>query len=477
MSLRNRLTLLYTTTVGGILLLFGVVVYVSVSFTITRQLDSTLLDTAEIVRENMRVDRMGDLRVVSLLMLDLPADVYVQVWGRDGKLREASQNIISYTRPLDPVGLQGGLPKFRDVRTGEDRLRVLSIPLEIGGRLAGTLQVGTRLDVVSATQETLLYVLLVGTILAISAAALAAWLSAGQALQPLGNVTDTALQITVAGDLSRRIPYKGPANDEIGQLITAFNQTLGRLENLFNTQRRFLADVGHELRTPLTVIKGNVGLMRKLKEFDEESLTSIDDEVDRLTRMVGDLLLLAQAESGKINLARQVVELDTLVFDVLNQMGVLARGKLDLRIGSIDQVLVCGDRDRLQQVLVNLLGNAINYTPRGGEVVIGLGKVNNQAQLTISDTGPGIPAEDLPHIFERFYRAEKARTRQRDGKGYGLGLSIAYWIVRNHGGRIEVSSTVGKGTTFCVWLPLAVGKCEEVTKAAEVMPHADSDEE
>jgi len=115
----------------------------------------------------------------------------------------------------------------------------------------------------------------------------------------------------------------------------------------------------------------------------------------------------------------------------------------------------------LKQVLVNLIGNAINYTPAGGEVVVGLGKVMDQAQLTVSDTGPGIPAEDLPHIFERFYRAEKARTRQRNGKGFGLGLSIAYWIVRNHGGRIEVDSRLGKGTTFCVWLPLAQGECKE----------------
>lgn len=476
MSLRNRLTLLYTSTVGGILLLFGVAVYMSVSLTITRQLDSTLRDTADIVRMNMRIDPLGELRVVSLLMLDLPADVFVQVWGRDGMLRDATQNIISIDHSIDTIGFQSRQPTYRDVRDGNTRLRVLSVPLEIGGRSAGMIQVGTRLDVVSATQKTLSLVLLIGTTLVITAVGIAAWLSTGQALKPLDSVTDTALQITVAGDLSRRIPYHGPPKDEVGQLINAFNQTLGRLENLFNTQRRFLADVGHELRTPLTVIKGNVGLMRKIKEFDEESLTTIDDEVDRLTRMVGDLLLLAQAESGKIHLAREVVELDTLVFDVLNQMGVLARGKLDLRISTIDQVIICGDRDRLKQVLVNLLGNAINYTPKGGEVVIGLGKVNNQAQLTINDTGPGIAAEDLPHIFERFYRTEKARTRQRDGKGYGLGLSIAYWIVRNHGGRIEVSSTVGKGTTFCVWLPLAEGKCDEEKTTSEVSKHGETSE-
>jgi signal transduction histidine kinase len=144
---------------------------------------------------------------------------------------------------------------------------------------------------------------------------------------------------------------------------------------------------------------------------------------------------------------------------VLNQMRVLAGEKLQLRLGDIDQVLVCGDRDRLKQVMVNLVGNAINYTPTGGEVVVGLGKTAEMAQLTVTDTGTGITPEDLPHIFERFYRSEKARTRQRAGKGYGLGLSIAYWIVRNHGGRIEVSSVVGKGSTFCVWLPLARESC------------------
>jgi signal transduction histidine kinase len=246
----------------------------------------------------------------------------------------------------------------------------------------------------------------------------------------------------------------------VGQLINAFNQTLSRLENLFNTQRRFLADVGHELRTPLTVIKGNVDLMRRMGASDPESLDGIESEVDRLTRLVGDLLLLAQAESGKMPLDHRLVELDTLLLEAMQQMRVLARDRLQMRLGEIDQVLVCGDQDRLKQVLVNLIGNAIKYTPPGGEVVLGLGKAGHQARLTVTDNGPGIRPEDLPHVFERFYRGEKSRTRSRDGKGFGLGLSIAYWIVRNHGGRIEVDSKKDQGTTFCVWLPLAQGDCE-----------------
>ncbi len=290
-------------------------------------------------------------------------------------------------------------------------------------------------------------------------AGVAGLISTGHSLAPLEAVTRTALQITRADDLSRRIPYQGPPEDEVGQLISAFNQTLGRLETLFNSQRRFLADVGHELRTPLTVIKGNVDLMRRMRSIDDESMDSIESEVDRLTRLVGDLLLLAQAESGKLTLVKATVEMDSLVFEVLHQMRVLAKDRLRLALGEVDQVLVCGDKDRLKQVLVNLVGNAIKYTPAGGEVVVGVGKDGNRARLTVSDNGPGIPAEDLPHIFERFYRAEKSRTRSREGKGFGLGLSIAYWIVRNHGGQIDVSSREKGGTTFCVWLPLVDGEC------------------
>lgn len=466
MSLRARLALFYTSIVGGILLLFGLAIYGAVSFSLISHVDDLLNSTySDIVPNNVSVDPTGQLKVTSSSFLDISPGVYVQVWGRGSQLQWS--NISSFTQPLDSVGLQSRQPNFRDVyiqkSNGSAHLRVLTVPLVSGGgnRIVGAIQVATSLAVVDATQQTLLLVLVLGAVLAMAVAGFAGWFSTRQALSPLGDVTKTALQITRADDLSRRIPYKGPPDDEVGQLIHAFNQTLSRLENLFNTQRRFLADVGHELRTPLTVIKGNVDLMRRMKTMDIESMDSIESEVDRLTRMVGDLLLLAQAESGKLPLDRRMIELDTLLLEVLQQMQVLARDRLGLRIADIDQVLVCGDNDRMKQVLVNLVSNAIKYTPTGGEVVVGLGKLKNQARITVTDNGPGIPPEDLPHIFERFYRGEKSRTRQHDGKGFGLGLSIAYWIVRNHGGTIEVDSHLGQGTTFCIWLPLPEGDCKE----------------
>lgn len=462
MSLRARLTLLYVTLLGGILLTFGLAVYGVVRVNLLNAIDDRLIQTFNIIlrdiNEIAQVETLRNLEDITLPSLDLTGDVFVQAWSRDNRL--IATNISpEFRRPLDPQRLQSPVPVFRDVFIGDVHLRVLTVPLELGGRPIGALQLATSLEVVDATQNTLVTVLLFGSAIAMALAGIAGWLSTRRALAPLQAVTETALQITRADDLSRRILYQGPHDDEVGQLIHAFNETLGRLENLFNTQRRFIADVGHELRTPLTVIKGNVDLMRRIGYSDEESLAGIENEVDRLTRLVGDLLLLAQAESGKLPLDTRTVELDTLLLEAMQQMRVLARDKLKMRIADIDQVLVCGDRDRLKQVLVNLIGNAIKYTPPGGEVVVGVGKADVQAKITVSDTGAGIPEEDLPYVFERFYRGEKSRTRSRDGKGFGLGLSIAYWIVRNHGGRIEVDSKVGQGTTFCVWLPLAGEEC------------------
>lgn len=468
MNLRTRLALLNTLIVGGILLLFGTAVYLSVSVTLFGQIDDRLERSYHSV---LRVTRYtdGNLVVGSLPSSDLFREVFIQVWQHDDELKFSSSNIPSvYNKPLDPTGLNASEPIFRNVALSESsRLRVLTIPLEVSERRIGTLQVGMSLSGVDAVQELFVGVLLAGLLAAMLIAGAAGGASARYALKPLDIVTETALQITRADDLSRRIPYDGPPDDEVGELIQAFNQTLSRLENLFETQRRFVADVGHELRTPLTVIKGNVDLMRRMDCKDDESLDSIENETDRLNRLVGDLLLLAQAESGKLPMLRAVVELDTLVLDVMSQMRVLARNRLEMKLVDVDQVLVCGDQDRLKQVLVNLIGNAIKYTPAGGVVTIRLGKQGNEARLSVSDTGPGIPEEDLPHIFERFYRGEKSRTRSREGKGFGLGLSIAYWIVRAHDGEILVNSGSG-GTTFTVLLPLAEsGECPPLEEEDE----------
>lgn len=465
MSLRARLSFLYTSIVGGILLLFGVAIYSAIRVSLLNQIDTTLKNTASDIITNVYVDEQGELEVTSSPNLEFLADVYVQVWDRNNQIRFASPNIRSLNEAMDEASLHSTETKVNDIILvtdyGETHLHVLTVALVIGDRQIGAIQVGTSLTVVDTTLQSLLIVLGLGLVIAMGIAGVASWISTRQALAPLEDVTSTALQITRADDLSRRIPYQGPINDEVGQLIHAFNQTLSRLENLFHTQRRFLADVSHELRTPLTVIKGNVELMRRMDSVDYESIESIESEVDRLTRLVGDLMLLAQAESGKLPLAKRVIELDSLLLEVMQQMRVFARGKVALKLGDIDQVLVCGDQDKIKQVLVNLISNAINYTASDGEVVVGVGKIGERARITVRDNGPGIPEKDLPYIFDRFYRGEKSRTRPKQGKGFGLGLSIAYWIVRNHDGSIDVDSKIGEGTTFRVWLPLATDNCDD----------------
>jgi len=191
--------------------------------------------------------------------------------------------------------------------------------------------------------------------------------------------------------------------------------------------------------------------MRRMKSMDEESLDAIQAESDRMTRMVGDLLLLVQADAGQ-TIRREHVELDTLLLEVYRQMRPIAEG-IELSIGEEDQVSVMGDTDRLKQLLLNLVDNACKYTPKGGRVILGLRRAEGWAVLTVTDTGIGIPAQDLPHIFERFYRVDKARSRAAGGAG--LGLSIVQWIVQAHGGKIGVQSEPNNGTTFTIHLPLA----------------------
>jgi two-component system OmpR family sensor kinase len=439
--------------VMGVLLVFGSAVYLLVSVLLINHIDNQLEATVIDIVNVTRVNPVGDISVVKFPALDTTANVYVQIWGRNGRLMTSSPSLSQINESLDAGNLSISQPVFHETRFRGVHLRVLNVPLIIEGRRVGTLQAAASLDVVDAAREVLLYIMGISTIISVMLAAFGSWLAVGRALSPLDSVTETVEQINRADDLARRIPYDGPEKDEIGSLIEAFNQTLERLETLFTSQQRFLADVSHELRTPLTVIKGNVDLMRRMKSLDEESLTSIDQEAGRLTRLVGGLLLLAQAESGKVSLSIKPVELDTLLLEVFQEMKVLAGEKIKLHLTEIDQIQVNGDRDRLKQVLLNLVANAIQYTPQGGDVFLSLGIVAEQARLIIRDTGPGIPAEDLPHIFERFYRAEKSRTRGKT-TGFGLGLSIAHWIVDKHGGRIEVDSKEIQGTTFCIWLPL-----------------------
>lgn len=453
MTLRLRLTLGYSMVLGAVLLLFGAAVYILLSNSLTAEIEHTLITTAdEIVFSSRR-----DVRGILLPPLNLVGNVGVQVWGR------SSQDSLvlfdtNMTPPMegafDADTLGSPVRVFSDVASESGRLRVLTVPLIVApdDSIVGYLQLASSMETVDQARRMLLIVLAGGGGMAVALAALIGWWTGGAALRPLDQMTETAVSITRADDLSRRIMYKGPPKGEVGRLVVAFNQTMERLENLFEAQRRFLADISHELRTPLTAIRGNVDLIRRMGKVDEESLQAITSEGERMTRMVKDLLLLARAETGNLPLAQEVVELDTLLLEVFQQAKMMAGDRLEVRLGKEDQVRVLGDRDRLKQVVLNLVANAVEHTPTDGTVTLGVSADANWARLSVSDTGPGIPKEEQGRIFDRFYRGDPSRKRSSQG-GAGLGLSIADWITRRHNGRIELSSEVGQGTTFYVYLP------------------------
>ncbi len=454
MSLRLRLTLIYTGLLSGVVLLLSIVIYSMVSVVMIDQVDERLSYASAQIIEALRADGIGGVEIDSG-SLQLLEYYYFQVWSEEGQLLVYSISADEFTNPMDAEALFRDRPVYREVDVGETAFRVLTVPLTVNEADMGWLQVGVTMTDLRLTQRLLLLVFGISAVFTSFVAAIVGWLVTGQALQPLELMAQITNRITSTDDLSRRIPVNTARDDEIGALVLTFNQTLVRLERLFNTQRRFLADVSHELRTPLTVIKGNVGLMRIMREFDEESLDSIESEVDRLTRLVGDLLLMAQAESGRLPLLLQSVELDNLLFEVFEQMKVLSEGAHEIQIGNIEPAIVTGDRDRLKQVLLNLGSNAIKFTPEGGLILLSLYVRGDWVQVLVSDEGPGIPKSEINQLFERFYRGDKSRTRAEKDVGFGLGLPIAYWILRNHGGRIDVETDEGKGTTFSIWLPIS----------------------
>jgi signal transduction histidine kinase len=279
------------------------------------------------------------------------------------------------------------------------------------------------------------------------------WL-AKRAFRPVLHLTRTAREIK-AGNLHRRVPVPR-ARDEVHDLALTLNEMVGRLEQAFTQQRRFVADASHELRTPVTVIRNitDVALEDPLS-LDEcvESLRDINAEAERLSQLINDLLMLARVDEEQIPLDCEAVRLDLLAIDVAATMEPLAvKHSITLQILDLEPVTVSGDMTRLIQVIMGLVDNALLYTCAGGTVTLSSAIRGENACLVVCDTGIGIAEKDVAHIFERFYRADPARSQASGGSG--LGLAIAHWVVRAHGGSIAVESQIGRGSTFTVTLPL-----------------------
>jgi len=463
-SIRLRLTLWHTALLALTLTGFAVVVYAAVERQLTNELNADIQLRA---LQASRALRAGFGRGPSPRgpRLDLPdmtdSTLYVQMLSPRGDVLERSAN-LPRPLPIPPESLRLALEgqEVHDTLSFlGGRVELYTAPLLIDGGsrgVAGVLQVAAPLEPLRANLAQLRTVL-VGVVLGgTSLAAAAGWFLVSQALRPVDRMTQTAHAIGLAADFSKRLPDP-PRRDELGRLAETFNQMLARLDAAFTTQRRFLADAAHELRTPLTAVRTDLEALRRGADRDpverDATLREAVREVDRMGRLVGDLLALARADAGQA-LDRRPLPLDTLLIEVYQKARTLANG-VELSLGELEQVEVEGDRDRLEQLLLNLVDNALRYTPPGGLVTLELVARAGWARLRVRDTGPGIPADHLPRIFERFYRIDQARSP--DAGGTGLGLAIGQWIARAHGGRIEVESREGAGSTFTVLLPAAGG--------------------
>ncbi|NNJ12618.1 HAMP domain-containing histidine kinase [Chloroflexales bacterium ZM16-3] len=467
-SLRTRLAFGYGLFFAAVLVLMSAGVYWLVRQALLTEVSQELAAAAELIQQDFAASAgplpgfFSDPDVLlkslppRLTELDTPA-FYVQVSDLDDQFSIGSASLRGQQLPRTPedqTAAMGGSTTTRIFPLGRGRVIQLSAPLLAGGAVVGVLQVAQSLRPVDQTLQVLLEGLAITGLIALVAAVRGGVWIVSRSLGPVNEITSTARQIFQAADLARRVPAASAA-DEIGALADTINAMLERLESLFTAQRRFVADVSHELRTPLTAMRGHLELLQRgvVRDAEDQAEMTADllREVNRLTRMANDLLLLAQAEVG-LQLRCAPVALDDLVLEVVRELRPLGEG-VAMRPQLAEQVAISGDRDRIKQALINLVANAIQHSPVDGTVTVALDQDGESAYLRVRDEGQGIAPEDLSHVFERFYRADRARA-QRTG-GAGLGLAIVQWVAHAHGGEVLVESALGSGAAFIIRLPLS----------------------
>lgn len=472
MSLRLRLALWYgalTTLVVALVCSYSYAIH---SRTHYDELDRVLIGVAEHAREMISNSPNAATNIVETSLF--PA-VGISIVRPDGQNIASSPEaraaprvdprrmmVASASRPYAGIARLAPAMHRADPGNGRfglvasqqgERFRVYMVPLRGNSNYLAVTASLMHIDAaISAFARLMLVMALIGGIAAFGVG----WLLARRALRPVATLTSAAHEIAESRELSRRVA-EGSGSDELARLARTFNTMLASLQEVYQAQVRFVSAASHELRAPLTVIQANLDLLQSKRVSNGERETAIAEahaEASRMTRLVRDLLVLARADAG-VPIRHDVVELDRVLLEVIGETRHLAHGKR-VEVTALDPVFVRGDEDRLKQLLLNLCENAIKYTPDGGRVSVAIRRDAGDAIITVADSGIGISANDLAHVFERFYRADPARTR--DPGGSGLGLSIAQWVAAEHGGKVELASRPGAGTTARVRIPLGMGR-------------------
>jgi heavy metal sensor kinase len=456
-SIKFRFTLWYLLVLAVLLTALSVGVY----FYLSRSLYQSLDDSLEL--------RSTQLRSYSAMMESIRQGEFQEELGEivmlyvytGDQLMEASPPGISINFSDEFIYQAiAGMISFTTIETAEGGgLRLLAVPINLSmpglplSTQPGTLIIARSTKQIDRALHGLVRTLAIAVPLALALAAGGGIFLARRALKPVDKIAQTAQKIGES-DLSQRINMN--TKDELGRLAATLNEMIGRLEKAFQRQKQFTSDASHELRTPLAVIEAEstLALRKERRPSDyQQSLETVSREARQMSSLINQLLTLARADAQKEQWNFAEVDLGKLISNLSTDVEVLCQEKgLSFQLGETQDLVVKGDKARLRELFMNLLDNAIRYTPAPGTVAISLRREEQMAVVAITDTGIGIPAEDIPLIFERFYRVDKSRSRSEGGSG--LGLAICRHIAEAHGGKIEVESRVGGGSTFSVWLPL-----------------------
>ncbi len=474
-TLRVRMALLAAGLMFGVMLLLGGFLYLSLRLELLRAVDSGLRLSADQLVSTVENEN-GSLRFAR-------GDVAgAQLSSEDDLLRLVTLDGMTVDQrgqphlPLLPASLAGEGGTFTvteddgqaEQQNGEGdgqhdsggSYRLISVPVPLSGQTAAYLQVARSMEPIDEALNALLVLLLFsGPIVMLLALAGGYWL-AGRTLAPIERLRQEAAAISASTVEQRESLSNHLPDDEVGRLARTFDDMLTRLATSFQRQRRFTADASHELRTPLSILRGEVDVALEKPRSPAiyvETLHSIQAEVERMSRLVSDLLVLSRRDNDQLVLQKASVDISELLRNLTAQVSEQNEAEgMSFTSDLPARLLLCADLDRLIQLFLNLLDNVMAHAP-GSQVSITASGSGNWVHVQVADTGPGIPPEHLPHIFERFYRVDPARSRARGGSG--LGLAIAKEIALAHGGDIDVSSPAGGGTVFVVNLPLAADEC------------------
>ena len=456
-SVRTRLTLWYATVLGLSLVAFALVIYYTAATSLHERQDESLRSTAQTVA-SAYVEEIGETQSLTkagevvLAELTFP-NRYVQIIDNNGQTIATSKN-FSGSLPIPSSVIDKTRAQKAGFATVNDQ-RIVIVAVS-GDPQLGFAAVSEPVGVVEEALSQLRRDSFALVPLVLLLASLGGYFLARQSLAPIASMNEQTQRIS-AESLSSRLDITNH-RDELGRLATTINDLLARLENSFNEQQRFIADASHELRTPLAVLRGEtevaLGKTRTVQEY-QESLLLIQEEAERLSRIVEDLFILARHPlESPTPLIKEPVSLNAAVNDCARAAQVLAVLKgVRLKVQNEgESITLNGDAELIKRMILNLLDNAVKYTPKGGEISLTLERQNGNAEIVVRDSGIGIADSDQQRVFDRFYRVDKARSRSLGGAG--LGLSIVQCIVEAHGGDVQIVSTPHHGSTFTVSLPL-----------------------